>query len=227
MSCNFDYDKLYKTNLPGIKNIVNDCDSYYEQYNVLKNNISSINDNLVSWYNTWIGTYDDSVTDTSLGVIYSSDKTIFTELQIIMTGMDNFFTSVKDYKLKNGDTLEFTYGSSSNQVRVLKNQYQIGRLNNLSIDISTDLLLDTSTDADLTTNKNLHNTRVQIGTFPPEDYTIDLHGGGSEPVAISELYNIVINGTDTLIKKNDRLIQQLTFSMNTIANIKKMLTRIV
>lgn len=227
MSCGINLDKLYKTNEPGIRNIVEICDSYFEHYNDIKSNLMGVNDSLVSWYNTWIGTYDYTDNDISLSEIYSSDKTIFSELQVILTGMDNFYTSVKNYKLKNGETIGYTFGSTTNQVKNLKNKHDIGKLNNLAIDISSNLVLDTTSDSDLSTNKFLHNTRYQIGIFPSENFVVDLHFDGSNPGKISDLYNVIINGDDTLIQKNNRLIQQLSFSMNTITNLKNVLVRFI
>jgi hypothetical protein len=222
-------DKLYTTNAPGIRGLANICDSYIDLYGKLKNNLIIVNTAHQEWYNSWIPSYDDAITDVSLSTIYASDRNLFAELQQNLANQMTFFNSIKASKLPNGDAVSFTYGSTTNQNRTLKGRFNMGSIGNLTTDISTTLILDTASDADLDTNKYISKYYFQIGDYNVEDMHMDLHFGGADPANISNLYDYVINATDgtNLVDKNNRLIGQLAFNINKCNNFKLMLASLI
>ena len=226
MSTTSRLDALYDSNVPSVRSTNESCESYKEWYNKLIANITITNEALANWYNTWLATYDPAVTDVSLSTIYSSDKTLFTQLQEILTDNKVFYDSVKSSKLSNADSITFAYGSTTNQSKTLKGKYSYGTVANFSSDISSSLVLDTVTDSDLTTNRYLSKLYYQIGTFNEEANEIDLWFGGAGAGDVSDLYDRVINATDgtTIVAQNKRLIDALTFNINRCTSIQTLLT---
>ena len=219
-------DALYDSNVPSVRSTNEFCESYKEWYNKLIANITITNEALITWYNTWLATYNPSVTDVSLSTIYSSDKTLFTELQTILTDQKNFYDSIKSSKLANADSISFVYGTSVNQSKTLKGKYSYGTVANLSSDISNTLILDTVNDIALTTNRYLTKHYYQVGSFNEESIEIDLWFDGIISANVSDLYDRVINATDgsTVIAQNKRLIDALTFNINRCNSIQTLLT---
>lgn len=226
MSTTSRLDALYDSNVPSVRSTNETCDYYIEWYNKLIANITITNEALTTWYNTWLASYDPGVTDVSLSTIYASDKTIFTQLQAILTDNKAFYDSIKGSKLPNADSITFIYGSTVNQSKTLKGKYSYGTVANLSSDISSSLILNTVNDVDLDTNKYLSKLYYQVGSFNEEANEIDLWFNGSGPGDISNLYDRIINATDgtTIIAQNKRLIDALTFNINRCNSIKTLLT---
>lgn len=221
-------DALYDSNVPSVRSTNEFCDKYKEWYNKIIANITISNTALTTWYNTWLATYDPAVTDVSLSTIYSSDKTLFTELQTILTDQKAFFDSIKASRLPNSDSISYTYGSSTNQTKTMKGKYSYGTVANLTTDISSSLILDTVTDVNLATNRYLVKHYYQIGTFNEEEFLLDLWFGGASAADISDLYDRVINATDgtSIVAQNKRIIEALTFNIDRCNNIQTMLTYI-
>jgi hypothetical protein len=211
-----------------VRDINEVCDLYKEWYGQIIANLTTTNAALTTWYNTWKSSYDPDTTDVSLATIYASDKPLFSQLQTILDDQKAFFDSIKTNILPNTDAISFTWGSSTNQERTLKNRYTLGKIANLSTDVSTNNILNTASDADLDTNKFIVRHQYQIGTFNEEAILLDLHFGGSVPGDISDLYSRVITASDgTSIKsQNNRLIANLTFNINRCSQIQTMLTYI-
>jgi hypothetical protein len=240
-------DRLYDTNEPGIRNLAETCDIYLNVYSKLKNNIIVTNSALTSWYNTWIIQYDGETNDPSLNDIYSVNKNIFKDLQDILKNQYTFFYSVKSSRLPNGDCICFKIdlpngvANVTNQTRDIRARFNLGTVSNLGLDISTSNVIDTrDTTQDLSSNHFLVKHYYQIGTFALEKIEIDTYFGFETIGSISSLYKKIIgsnsdccSGTDgveevengnSIIEKNNRLIEQLVFSINMINDLKKMLT---
>lgn len=228
MSTDYRLNKLYESNVPAVREINATCDTYKDWYATIIANLTTTNTALTSWYNTWKATYDPDVTDVSLATIYTTDKPLFSQLQTILDDQKLFFDSIKSNRLPNTDAISFTWGSSTNQEKTLKNRYTLGKISNLSSDVSTNNILDTATDADLDTNQYLVRYQYQIGAFNEESILLDLHFGGANPGDISDLYDRIISATDgtSVISQNNRLIKNLTFNINRCSQIQSMLTYI-
>ena len=235
-------ERLYDTNEPGIRNLAETCDIYLNVYSKLKNNIIVTNSALTSWYNTWIIQYDGEINDPSLNDIYSVNKNIFKDLQDILANQYTFFKSVKSSRLPNGDCISFVIdlpdgiANVTNQTRYIRARYNLGTVSNLGLDISTSNVINTrDTTQDLSSNHFLMKYYYQIGTFSLEKLEIDTYFSTENIGAISNLYKKIIGssgdcGVDeiedgtSIIEKNNRLIEQLVFSINMINDLKKMLT---
>ena len=228
MSTSTRLDALYDSSVPGVRNTNECCDLYKEWYGKLIANLTVTNSALTSWYNTWVATYDSTVTDVSLATIYTTDKPLFAELQTILNDQKSFYDSIKVARLPNTDAISFTWGSSTNQVKTLKGKYTYGKISNLSSTNTAGTILDTATDADITTNKYIVRDEYQIGTFNEEAFLIDLHFGGGSAGDISDLYDRIVNATDgtNIVSQNKRLIEALNFNINRCHSIKSMLTYI-
>lgn len=227
MSTDYRLNKLYESNVPAVRDINEMCESYKEWYGTINANLATTNTALTSWYNTWKATYDPDVTDVSLATIYTTDKPLFSQLQTILDDQKAFFDSVKTNRLANTDAISFTWGSTTNQEKTLKNRYTLGQISNLSSDVSSNNILNTASDADLD-NKYLVRHQYQIGAFNEEAIILDLHFGGGNPGDISDLYDRIISATDgtSVISQNNRLIKNLTFNINRCNQIQTMLTYI-
>jgi hypothetical protein len=239
---------LYDTNEPGIRNLVEICDVYLNIYNQLKNQYIITNSTLTNWYNTWkndasLNQFLTSNADPSLNDVYANNKNMIKTIQDILTAQYNFTKSVKGFRLPNGDTAVFSpniptgSGTTKNQVRLMRARYNMGAVSNIGIDISsTDTIncqtLDIS-NFNLQTNRYITKYYYQIGTFPIEGMVLDTWNGGTTPTTLSVFFkNIMgfigddgaVGPTTSIYERNNRLIEQLTFSINMINDLKRMLT---
>lgn len=246
-------DKLYDSNEPGIRNLVDKCDTYLNIYSKLKNDIIIINSSLITWYNTWVN--DPSLNefsaygDPSLNLMLYYNKNMFVALQNILTNQYNFIKSINGFRLPNGECVTFTPNTSiggintaTNQIRHIRARFNLGTVSNIGIDSSSNQIVDfksllnlttTSTTLDLSSNRYFAKYYYQIGLFPLESYEVDIWFSGTQSGTISQLFKSVIGfigensdigyGT-SIIEKNNRLIEQLVFSINMVNDLKKMLT---
>lgn len=246
-------DKLYDSNEPGIRNLVDNCDIYLNIYSKLKNDIILINSSLTTWYNTWINDPSlnefSSSSDPSLNTILNYNKSMFVALQNILINQFNFMKSIKSLRLSNGDSVTFLPNTSiggintcTNQMRYIRARFNLGAVSNIGIDSSSNKIVDfksllnltsTSTALDISSNRYIAKYYYQIGVFPLESYEIDTWFSGTQSGTISQLFKSVIgfvgeNSDDgdgtSIIEKNNRLIEQLVFSINMVNDLKKMLT---
>jgi hypothetical protein len=227
--------KLYDTNEPGIRNLADICDIYINVYSKLKNNIVVTNYGLTSWFNNLVSEYDGVTNDISLGTLFNRNRNAIGELQDYLKNQNTFFNSIKLTRLPNGDIIYFTpnvpdgIGTQSNQTRDIKARYNLGTICNLGSDISSNLVINILDQSqDLSLNPFICKYYYQIGNFPLEKIEIDTKFGTSDVASISDLYEKILgtnnqNGT-SIIEKNNRLIDQLVFSINIVNDLKKMLT---
>jgi len=227
--------RLYDTNEPGIRNLVDICDIYLNVYSKLKNNILVTNNSLTSWYNELVIQYDGITTDASLNAVFAEDRNMIAGLQNILKNQNTFFNSVKLTRLLNGDCIYFSLnlptgtGIQNNQTRDIKAKYNLGTVCNLGSDISTSLVINpTDQTQDLSSNPYVCKYYYQIGNFPLENIEIDTKFGTSDVASVSDLYEKVFgtNNQDgsSIIEKNTRLVEQLVFCINMVNDLKKMLT---
>jgi hypothetical protein len=228
MSTSTRLDKLYDSNIPGIRNTNECCDLYKEWYGKIIANLTVTNSALISWFNSWVASYDPTLTDVSLSSIYNVDKPLFAELQTILNDQKSFFDSVKASRLPNADAISFAWASSTNQNKSLKGKYTYGIISNLSTTTSSTTVLDTAVDMNLDTNMFIVQDEYQIGNFNEESILLDLHFGGAVPGNISDLFDRVCCSTDgtSIVSQNKRLVEELTFNINRASSIQTMLTYI-
>lgn len=233
MNCRI--DKLYDTNEPGIRNLADICDIYLNVYSKLKNNIIITNNALFAWHNTWVIQYDGVETDPSLNNVFDVDRNMFKDLQDILKNQNIFYNSVKSSRLPNGDPICFTInmptgtGSIINQTRNIRAKYNLGIVSNLGSDISnSSVIITADLTKNLSTDSYLAKYYYQIGMFALESLEVDTYFSTSNCGTVSQLYNVVLgtNNQDgtSIIEKNNRLVEQLVFSINMVNDLKKMLT---
>jgi hypothetical protein len=227
--------KLYDTNEPGIRNLADICDVYINVYSKLKNNIVVTNNSLVGWYNEWVSRYDGIGNDISLSNLFLIDRNIIGGLQNILKNQNTFFNSVKLTRLPNGDRICFVpnvpdgTGIQLNQTRDIKARYNLGTIGNLGSDASLNFVVELEDQTqDLSSNPFVCKYFYQIGNFPLEKLEIDTKFNTADVCSVSDLYEKILgtnnqNGT-SIIEKNNRLIEQLVFSINMVNDLKKMLT---
>jgi hypothetical protein len=238
---------LYDTNEPGIRNLVEVCDVYLNIYNQLKNQYIITNSSLNGWYNTWKNDASLNqflaVEDPSLNEVLFNNKNIYKTVQDILANQYNFTKSVKGFRLPNGDTAVFApniptgAGGVRNQVRVMKARYNMGAISNIGIDLSTNHIMDLKnldiSNFNLQANRYITKYYYQIGTFGIEPMVLDSWNGGTAPVTLSVFFKQVmgfvgddgaVGPTTSILERNNRLIEQLTFSVNMVNDLKKMLT---
>jgi len=219
-------DSLYDSNIPSVRLTNEMCNSYKSWYNSLISNITVSNEALLVWYNTWISTYDPTIIDISLSVVYDNNKSMINELQAILLDQKSFYDGIKASKLSNAENITFTYGDGVNNARTLKGKYNYGTVSHLASDIDDTLILNTSTDTDISVNTFLVKNYYHVGNFNEEEFVIDLLFGGAVPGNVSDLYDRVVNATDgtSLISQNRRLIASLAFNISRCDGIQTMLT---
>ena len=227
--------KLYDTNEPGIRNLADICDVYINVYSKLKNNIVVTNCGLTGWFNNLVSQYDGVANDISLTDLFQVNRNAIGELQDYLKNQNTFFNSIKLTRLPNGDTIYFTpnvpsgTGIQTNQTRDIKARYNLGTISNLGSSASETLVIDILDQSqDLASNSFICKYYYQIGNFPLEKIEIDAKFGNTDVESISDLYEKILgtNNQDgtSIIEKNNRLIEQLVFSINMVNNLKKMLT---
>jgi len=240
-------DKLYDSNEPGIRSLTEVCDIYLNIYSKLKNDIIITNSSLLGWYTTWMN--DASLnqflgsTDPSLNAVFTNNRNMFTSLQLILTTQYNLTKSIKTIRLPNGDCTVFTpntplgTGTILNQMRSIKARYNLGQASNIGVDVSAGGVIDfkdlTVSSFDTATSRYISKYYYQIGTFPLEKIEVDTWFGSSSAGTLSQFFKNVIGfvgedgavgPTTSIIERNNRLVEQLAFSINMITDLKKMLT---
>jgi hypothetical protein len=228
-------DKLYDTNEPGIRNLADICDIYINVYSKLKNNIFVTNCGLTSWYNNLVSHYDGDTNDISLSNLFEVNRNSIGELQDYLKNQNTFFNSIKLTRLPNGDKIYFTpniptgTGVQLNQTRDIKARYNLGSISNLGSDISQNSVINVlDMEQDLSSNSFICKYYYQIGNFPLEKLEIDTKFDTSDIGSLSDLYKNIIGTNEqngqSIIEKNNRIIEQLVFSINMVNDLKKMLT---
>ena len=136
MSTDYRLNKLYDSNIPAVRDVNEICDLYKDWYGQLIANLTATNVALGAWYSTWKATYDPDVTDVSLSTIYTTDKPLFAQLQVILNDQKSNFDSIKSSRLPNADPISFVWNSTINQEKTLKGKFPFGSVSNLSSDVS-------------------------------------------------------------------------------------------
>jgi len=181
--------------------------------------------------------------DPSLNTVFTNNKNMFASLQIILMNQYNLTKSIKAIRLPNGDCTVFTpntplgTGTVLNQMRSIKARFNLGEASNIGVDVSAGGVIDfkdlTVSSFDTETSRYISKYYYQIGTFPLEKIEVDTWFGSSSSGTLSQFFKNVIGfvgedsavgPTTSIIERNNRLVEQLAFSINMITDLKKMLT---